>query len=128
VTSHMVFLRTGSTLPVGMAVPQEPFGRRWALVQGMAADALDREIRAAGWHFMWLQDSASRRGLGLTEGGAIRSAVAHALSQMRERFNAAEIESLHVAHYLGFRVAKVELQARHIQRSASLDSVNESGY
>lgn len=127
-TPHTVFLRAGCVLPEGIGLLQKPFGRRWALVQGIAAASLDRKIRAAGWHFMWLQDSASRRGLGFTDEAAIRSALAHALSQLRERFNAAEIESLQVAHYPGFRVARVGLQPRHIQRRALLDSVNESGH
>jgi hypothetical protein len=43
------------------------------------------------------------------------------------RFNAAELESLYVAKYPGFRVAKVTLHTRHIQQKTGLDSLKEIG-
>jgi hypothetical protein len=125
VTPHSVFLRKGCVLPDGIGLLEEPFCERWVIVQDMEAATLDRKIRAVGWHFMWLQDSASRRGLGRTDETAIRSALTQALAQVSERFNAAEVDSLQVAHYPGFRVARVTLQARHIQQRTSLDTVNE---
>jgi hypothetical protein len=106
VTPHSVFLRTGCTLPDGIGLIQEPFCDKWAMVEDMAASSLDRKIRGAGWHFFWLQASSSRLGFGRTAKTAIHRALTVALKQVGGRFNAAELGSLHVATYPGFRVAK----------------------
>jgi hypothetical protein len=93
----------------------------------MVAASLDRKIRGVGWHFFWLQDSSSRLGFGRTAETAIRRALTRALVHVEGRFNAAELESLHVAKYPGFRVAKVTLHTRHIQQKTGLDSLKEIG-
>lgn len=120
-----MFLRTGCVLPKGVELLQEPLSTGWTIAQDTVAAALDRKIRAVGWHFMWLQNSASRRGFGRTDENAIRSALTHALEQVRGRFNAAELESLQVVHYPGFRIARVALRARQIQQNTSLDPIDE---
>lgn len=124
-TRHSVFLRTGCILPDGIGLLREPFGRRWAIVRDMVGATLDRKIRAAGWHFFWLHDPSSSLGFGRTAETAIRSALMRALEHVRGRFNAAELDSLHVAKYPGFRVAKVTLHTRHIQQNTGLESLKE---
>jgi hypothetical protein len=126
-TPHTVFLRTGCILPNGVELPQEPVGQGWNMVKELLASVLDRKIRAVGWHFMWLHNSSSRRGLGRTDEEAIRSALTSALGKVAPRFNAAELDSLKVSHYPGFRVAKVELHARQVQRNSSLDPIDTIG-
>ena len=82
-------------------------------------------IRQAGWHFMWLQEACSRRGIGLTEEAAIRRALFRVLKGVSKRFNAAELDSVQIKQYPGFQIAIVTVQTLQIQRSASLNTAPE---
>lgn len=123
---HSVFLRKGSILPDGLAPHREPLGEEWTLVEDLPAPAFDRMIRKAGWHFMWMQGSCSRRGFGRTRDDAGDHALERALSGIARRFNAAELDSVLVAKYPGFHVANVTLQPRQIQQHALLDPFDET--
>ena len=90
------------------------------LIENIPALAFDSMIRKAGWHFLWLQDSCSRRGIGLTEEVATRRALSSALSGISKRYNAAEIDSVQIAQYPGFQTVDVTLQTLQIQKHASL--------
>jgi hypothetical protein len=83
-------------------------------------------IRRAGWHFMWVSRSCSRRGYGATEETATQRALDRALKGIAERFNAAEFNSLRVMRFPGFYIANATVEARQIQQNTSLDSVEES--
>ena len=74
---------------------------------------------------MWLADADSHHSIGLTATTAIDKAIARALDRIKDRFNAAELDSISVSKYLGFRVAKIRLSARQIQQQASLSLVDE---
>jgi hypothetical protein len=74
---------------------------------------------------MWFEGSYSRLGAGRTAESAIGKAMTLALNQVNGRFNAAELDSIHVRKYPGFQVAKVTLHARHIQQAASLGLVDD---
>jgi hypothetical protein len=83
-------------------------------------------IRRAGWHFMWVSRSCSRRGYGWTEETATQQALDRALKGIARRFNAAEFDSLRVRRFLGFYIANATMEARQIQQNTSLDLVEES--
>lgn len=117
-----MFLRGEHVLPDEIHLRQIPFCNRWGLVKDFLSPELDAKIRGVGWHFMWLSGSCSRRGIGYTEEEAIHGALVRALGCVARRFNAAELESVQVTKWPGFRVAKVELQPRQIQQLTSLDA------
>jgi hypothetical protein len=48
------------------------------------------------------------------------------LKKVKDRFNAAELDSIQITNCLGLQVARVTLDTRHIQKHTSLDSVEES--
>ena len=121
-----MFLRTACTLPDGIDLVQEQFCEKWLSVADTTAAALDVFIRNAGWHFMWLEGPYSRLSAGRTAESAIAKAMMLALNQVKERFNAAELDSINVRKYPGFLVAKVTLHARHIQQAATLGPVQET--
>jgi hypothetical protein len=123
---HSVFLRSGCCLPDQLRVPQESIGDDWAKVADIEAPALDAMIRHAGWHFMWMLGSYSRKGFGRTPRSATDRALAHALKRVARHFNAAELEAARVAKYLGFYIATVTLQPRQIQHYTALDHAGES--
>jgi hypothetical protein len=117
---HSVFIRAGSVLPSSLNPIQKQFVRNWMLVEDIPALAFDSMIRKAGWHFLWQQESCSRRGFGTTEEVAIRRALAGALRGISKRYNAAEIDSVQITNYPGFHVVNVTLQTLQIQQHASM--------
>jgi hypothetical protein len=123
---HTVFLREECILPDRFDLRREAFCKGWAAVTEVLASELDASIRNVGWHFMWLTDPHSSRGLGGTAETAVNRALVRALKQVKGRFNAAELGSFQVTNCLGVQVAKVELESRHIQKHTSLDSAAES--
>jgi hypothetical protein len=123
---HSVFLRSGCCLPDQLRVPQESIGDEWAQVAEIEAPALDAMIRIAGWHFMWMLGSYSRKGFGRTPRSATDRALTHALKGVARHFNAAELEVARVAKYPGFYIATVTLQPRMIQHYTALDHADES--
>jgi hypothetical protein len=122
---HTVFLREGCALPERSDLHQIPFCDGWTEANGTLVTDLDFGIRGAGWHFMWIADSYSSRGLGRTQETATHTALVRALEDVKERFNAAELGSMQVTSFLGFKMARVTVHARHIQKQASLDRVEE---
>lgn len=123
--SHSVFLRNGCVLPNRLDPLSEPVGDHWARVEELDALIFDTMIRQAGWHFMWIQNSCARRGVGIIRQNAIDRALIRALGSVAGRFNAAELDSVQVAKYMGFHVATVTVQTRQIQEQTSLDCPND---
>jgi hypothetical protein len=120
VNLHTVFLREGCILPDRFDLCKEPFCIGWTVAKGILASELDACIRNAGWHFMWMTDSHSSRGLGRTPEIATHRAVVSALKEVKGRFNAAELGSIRFTNCLGLKMASVTLHVRHIQKHASL--------
>jgi hypothetical protein len=125
VNLHAVFLRKGCILPDRLDPLQEPFGANWSLVKEILAPVFDTMIRQAGWHFMCVQSSCSRRGFGRTQEQATQRALACSLRGVSRRFNGAELEAVQVTKYPGFHIANVTLQPRRIQQHTSFDIANE---
>ena len=120
---HSVFLRSDCILPNRLDTRLQPIGPKWSVVEEIPALVFDTMIRKAGWHFIWLQDACSRRGVGLTEEAAIRRALLSALKGVSKQFNAAELDSLQITEYPGFQIANVRIQTLQIQRHASLNII-----
>jgi len=120
VKAPAIFLRVGCVLPDGLHLKYMPFDTWWTTVENTAPAQLDLAVRGAGWHFMWIESACSRYGCGGTDRTAAKRAIARALTRIPTRFNAAELRSVSVAKYLGLRIAKATLHARHIQQDTSL--------
>lgn len=118
---NTIFLRNDCILPGQFDLLQEPFSKGWAKAMEIVASEMDTGVRSFGWHFMWLTDSYSSRALGRTAETAIRRALAQTLSAVRARFNAAELNSVQVSSFAGLHFARVTVNARQIQRHASLN-------
>ncbi len=108
-------------MPAHFDLALQPCADNWMLVEEIEAPVLDTMIRHAGWHFVCLQGSYSRSGVGLSGDEAIHHALARTLKGLKMRFNAAELESVHVSTYPVFHIAKVTVQPRHIQQHTSLE-------
>jgi len=125
-TPHTIFLRKECTLPEHIYLQQEAVSDSWTQVTEIGASALDGIIRQAGWHFMCVQGFSSHTSVGSTHDGAIQKALICALKGIASRFNAAELESIHMSKYPGFHIAKVVLQPRKIQHHTALDGFEKS--
>lgn len=84
------------------------------------AAALDTKVRGTGWHFMWLMEAYSSRGVGRTAESASRRAITLALSKVKQSFNAAELGLVKFTKYPGFQVARIILHTRQIQQHGSV--------
>ncbi|MGB9031275.1 MAG: hypothetical protein WCC27_14235 [Acidobacteriaceae bacterium] len=120
-----MFLRHGCLLPEGFRLKQERFNQGWMLAGDISATGLDLILRRSGWHFMWMLNACSRTGCGKTEASAVSRATTRALRQINGRFNAAEVDSVRVTTWPGFRTARVTAHARQIQQQSSLDAIHE---
>lgn len=123
---HTVFLRENCILPERVDLCREPFCIGWTMAVGVLASELDASIRNAGWHFMWMTDSQSSRGLGRTPEIAVHRALVSALREVKGRFNAAELGSIQFTNCLGLKMACVTLHVRHVQKHATLAVAVES--
>lgn len=121
---HSVLLRDGCTLPDRLDPLRAHACDNWTIVEEIPVMVFDTMVRQAGWHFMWLQGASSRRGFATTAEDATTQALAHALGGISRRFNAAELDAVHVKKYFGFYVANVTVQPRHIQENATLEPVH----
>jgi len=127
---HSVFLRSNCTLPSYLDPLREPFGSSWTHVQELTAPVFDTMIRHAGWHYICVDGTRSRRGLGVTRDDATDRAIARALGVVTGQCNAAELDFVQVTKYPGFHVARVTIQPRQIQQFTSLgipDKVGSKG-
>lgn len=118
---HSVFLRKDCILPDHLEPLQEPVCDNWTMVQEIAAPVFDSVISQSGWNLVWINGASSRRGFGATQENATSRALARALEGVRQRFNAAELDSVQVTKYPGFYIAKVAVQPRQIQHDTSLE-------
>ena len=118
-----IYLRNQCDLPPGMMLVQTRVHADWSSLEEMNGHELSHAILARGWHCAWLAGGFSRIRLGRTAASASQRALMSGLEALSSRFNAAEVESLNIATYRGFCVAKVTLHSRHIHKGVALPSL-----
>ena len=112
-------------MPPHFGLAPQPCADNWTLRDDTGSPVLDTMIPQAGWHFVWVRGFYSHSGVGRSRDGAIHRALARVLKGLKMRFNAAELESVQVSSYPFFHIAKVTVQACHIQKHASLEQAVE---
>jgi hypothetical protein len=117
-----VFLREDCILPNPLNPLRAPFGEHWTHVDEITSSLFDTMVREAGWHFIWMSGSCSRRGYARSQEKAIENALGRALGAVSTQSNAADFDSVHVKKFLGFHVANVTVQRRRIQKHSVLES------
>ena len=117
---HSVFLRNSCILPQYLDPLREPIGDNWTHVEEIGTPVFDTMMRHAGWHFICVHGTCSRRGFGVTRDDATHRAVVRALRVVTRQHNAAELDSVQVTKYPGFHVARATVQARQIQQHTLL--------
>ena len=123
-----VLFRSSSSLPQKFNIPGQPIYEGWLSVDSDNVHDVDAKVRALGWHLMWLNQSSSGIGVGLTAEGATSNAMRAGLDNLNSRFNTAELVDVRVRKYPGFHVVQVKLESRHVQECASLGLVDEAAF
>lgn len=116
---RQLFLRRGAKLPDQLQLRGQAIGADWLALSG-DADALDKQVFAAGWHFFRLAEKVEAWALRLSKNAAAEAARRKALKQVKASRNVAEIESVLHRSLLGLKFCQVRLAVRHIQPEAIL--------
>lgn len=117
---HSVFLRDDCVLPRSLDPLRQAYAEHWTQEKGIPAPVFDTMIRQAGWHYIWMLGSCSRRGCARTWEAATDRALSRALHAVSGRSNAAELDNVQIKSYLWFHLAKVTIQRRRIQEHSAL--------
>ena len=113
IVESAMLIRRSVRLPGDLELVTEEFGEGWSFVQSGDSQWLDKEIRARGWHFIWITEALLTSGVGETSQEAIASTL--------ERFNAAQVAYVfEVSKYQEFFLARVKIYAYQIQQSVTL--------
>ena len=116
-----LLLRAGLQGPDTFLIHTTSYSAQWDVVVGQDGFALERTLRAAGWHLMYLAGAVSAIAFGRSEGKNARLAVDRVLAQIRKlAFNAAEVVEISTRHFLGIPYLSVSANARHLQQGNTL--------
>src|SRR5580765_2064100 len=121
-----MLLRGSVRLPGDLELVTEEFGEGWSFVQSGDSHWLDKEVRARGWHFIWIAEALLRSGVGKTTQEAIANTLKLALRRVSDHFNAAQVGHFEVSKYPGFFLARVKMYPYQIQQSAVLSTSGET--
>ncbi len=121
-----MFLRRECLLPNGLRLTKKQFDKGWTSAEDITSTALDLAVRRAGWHFMWVEMTASGLGCSRTEASAENHAIARGLGRISSEFNAGELISMRASKCLGFWIVRVMMHARQIQQQSALNTVDRT--
>jgi hypothetical protein len=112
-------MKVGTIIPQSLRVETELYSHGWEIIKN--ADAVDRDIRRAGWTFFFLADSIQATALGYWGERAVRRAMERVLAKAKpSKFNCLEITGISAKQFLGFPYVHVSAHSRHIQKSPLL--------
>jgi hypothetical protein len=121
-TPARVYLRRQCQLPPNIDLQQNSVDEDWNAVADISGWDLNDRVLEQGWHCIWVSGQYSRVGIGRSPETAASKAVLATLHAVPPSWNAAEIDSISIASYMAFSVAKVTIHARQIQKDHILVS------
>jgi hypothetical protein len=114
-----ILLRARFELPDGLKLATDDFREGWQIVRTLNALRLKKKLRTCGWNFVRIGDEALKKsGVGDTSQEAIASALKLALRNITDRFDAVEVERIHLTEYPWFVLARVIVNPYQIQDAA----------
>src|SRR5260370_20359342 len=116
-------MKVGTIIPQFLGVERELYSQGWEIIKNSDADALDRDIRRAGWNFFFLATSIHATALGYLGERTVRRAMERVLAKAEpSKFNCLEITKISAKQFLGFPYVHVSAHSRHIQKSPFLQA------
>ena len=108
--------------PKTFELKSEPYSGPWSVVEGLDGFALDRKIRAAGWHFFFIASQVKAMFLGGPRAEKIKNALNRVLSKVSEQhYNSLEVTGIVSKHFLGVPYVAISAHPRHLQHTCYLD-------
>jgi len=108
-----------------IALKGEPYSGKWSVLKGLDGFALDREIRAAGWHSFFMAAELKVMFFGVIRARKVQDALKRILGKVRsQNFNCLEVTGIAAKRFWGIPYATVSAHSRHIQRSWQLDDID----
>jgi len=121
-----VFVQTEMFIPDSVSLQKRTFCPGWQRIMNLNGDDLDRQIRSAGWNFIFLGGALQGSSWASWSDTAIRCAALRVLKKSRTtRLNAFEITGIHARRFLGVRYVVMTGHSRHLQKSTVLQSLAE---
>ncbi len=105
-----------------------PSPGNWSVVKTLDGVSLDRKIRAAGWHFLFMAAEVKVMFFGALKPAKIQDALRQILAKVKpQHFNSLEVTGIAARHFLGVPYAVVTAHSRHVQQSCCLESAEVRG-
>jgi hypothetical protein len=118
-----VIIRVGTVTPERMEVESEALCEGWDRIRNVEAGNLDRALRAAGWHMMYLAQGREAVAVGSFEQETVERATASLLGKLKSQmFNCVELTEISYRNFIGVPYVHVAGHARHIQREMQIES------
>jgi len=122
VQTGMILIDDEPRLTQIIAFKSEPYSGKWRVINGLDGFALDREIRAAGWHVFFMAAEVKVMFFGLIRARKVQDALKRIMAKVRsQNFNCIEVTGIVAKRFLGVPYATVSAHSRHIQQSCQLD-------
>jgi hypothetical protein len=122
-------VRASTLIPEHLRPEFEPFWRNWELAKDSQGDALDRDIREAGWNFFFLAGHIQETAWGRLGEECTRRALKRALARARaSNFNCLQVTELTAGRFLGLSYVRISAHPRHIQKGPLLQPLEERGW
>ena len=113
-----MLLRARLELPDGLKLATDDFREGWQFVRTLNALRLKKKLRTCGWNFIKVGEGTLKSGVGDTSQEAIGNALKLALRHITERFDAVEVERIHLTQYPWFFLARVIVNPYQIEDAA----------
>ena len=117
-----IYLRKQCILPPDIHLHQNSVDEAWNSVPDISGWDLNDRVLEQGWHCIWVSGDYARVGFGRSPETASLRAILATLNAVPPSWNAAEIDSISIASYMAFSVARVTIHARQIQKDHVLIS------
>ena len=108
--------------PQLFGLESESYSGVWSVVKALDSFALDRKIRAAGWHFFFIASEVKVMFFGALGAKKIQHALGRILGKVSEQhFNGLEVTGIVAKRFLGLPYAVISAHSRHLQQNCYLD-------
>jgi len=119
-------VRVGTILMLGwpqlFGLESESYSGDWSVVKAHDGLALDRKIRAAGWHFFFIASEVKVMFFGALGAKKIQHALDRILGKVcQQHFNGLEVTGIVAKRFLGLPYAVISAHSRHLQQNFCLD-------
>jgi hypothetical protein len=108
--------------PQHLGFESESYSGHWSVVKALDGRALDRKIRAAGWHLFLIASEVKVMFFGALGAKKIQHALDRILGKVgQQHFNGLEVTGIVAKRFLGLPYAVISAHSRHLQETCCLD-------